>query len=148
MAIVVPFKGVLYNPKKIDDFSKVTAPPYDNISPEQQEKYYKNSPHNVIRLILGKQSPDDSNSDNRYTRGADFFKCLAHVLNRFIRGLLGARMRRNDLSVSGLQRAQGQAADSGFRVGTGHDIGNYPDRFGKLADAQGFVFSRPEPLEY
>jgi len=68
MAVVVPFKGVLYNLEKIDDFSKVTAPPYDIISPEQQERYYKNSPHNVIRLILGKQSPDDSNSDNRYTR--------------------------------------------------------------------------------
>ena len=73
MAVVVPFKGVLYNLEKIDDFSKVTAPPYDIISPEQQERYYKNSPHNVIRLILGKQSPDDSNSDNRYTRGANFF---------------------------------------------------------------------------
>ena len=37
MAIVVPFKGVFYNLEKIGDFSKVTAPPYDIISPEQQE---------------------------------------------------------------------------------------------------------------
>ena len=73
MAIVVPFKGVLYNLERIDDFSKVTAPPYDIISPEKQERYYRNSPHNVIRLILGKQFPDDSNSDNRYTRAASFF---------------------------------------------------------------------------
>lgn len=73
MAIVVPFKGVLYNPQKIDDVNKVTAPPYDIISPEQQEKYYQNSPHNVIRLILGKQFPGDTGSDNRYTRAASFF---------------------------------------------------------------------------
>ena len=73
MAIVVPFRGVLYSLEKIDDFSKVTAPPYDIISPEQQEGYYQNSPYNVIRLILGKQFPDDSDSDNRYTRAASFF---------------------------------------------------------------------------
>lgn len=74
MAIVVPFKGVLYNPEKIGDFSKVTAPPYDIISPEQQEGYYQNSPYNVIRLILGKQFPSDSPSDNRYTRAASVFE--------------------------------------------------------------------------
>ena len=73
MAIVVPFRGVLYNSRKTEDFSKVTAPPYDIISPEQQERYYQNSPHNVIRLILGKQSPDDSSTDNRYTRASVFF---------------------------------------------------------------------------
>ena len=74
MAIVIPFNGVLYDPRKVDNFNRVTAPPYDIISPEQQEGYYQNSPHNVIRLILGRQFPDDSESDNRYTRAADFFK--------------------------------------------------------------------------
>jgi uncharacterized protein (DUF1015 family) len=73
MAIVVPFRGVLYNRDEIDDFSKVTAPPYDVISPEQQERYYQSSLHNVIRLILGKQFPHDSPSDNRYTRAAGVF---------------------------------------------------------------------------
>jgi len=74
MAIVIPFRGVLYDQKKIDNFNSVTAPPYDIISPDQQEGYYEQSPHNVIRLILGRQSPDDSDSNNRYTRAADFFK--------------------------------------------------------------------------
>ena len=73
MAIVIPFKGVLYDPKKVDNFTNVTAPPYDIISPEQQEAYYNQSPHNVIRLILGKEFPDDTESNNRYTRSADFF---------------------------------------------------------------------------
>jgi len=74
MAIVIPFRGVLYDPNKVDTVNRVTAPPYDIISPEQQEGYYKHSPHNVIRLILGRQFPDDSDSNNRYTRAADFFK--------------------------------------------------------------------------
>ncbi|MBW2184481.1 MAG: DUF1015 domain-containing protein [Deltaproteobacteria bacterium] len=73
MAIVVPFRGVLYNLEKIEDFSKVTAPPYDIISPEQQEGYYQKSPYNVIRLILGKQFPHDLPEDNRYTRAAGVF---------------------------------------------------------------------------
>lgn len=73
MAIVVPFKGVLYNREKIGDCSEVTAPPYDIISPEQQEGYYQKSSYNVIRLILGKQFPSDSSSDNRYTRAASIF---------------------------------------------------------------------------
>ena len=73
MALVVPFRGVLYNLEKIEDFSKVAAPPYDIISPEQQEGYYQKSPYNVIRLILGKQFPHDSPEDNRYTRAAGVF---------------------------------------------------------------------------
>ena len=73
MAIVVPFWGVLYTRERIGDFSKVTAPPYDIISPEQQESYYQSSPYNIIRLILGKQFPHDSPSDNRYTRAASVF---------------------------------------------------------------------------
>ena len=74
MAIVVPFKGVLYNRNRVEDLGSVTAPPYDVISPEEQERYYQQSPYNVIRLILGKQYPVDSDTDNRYTRAAGFFK--------------------------------------------------------------------------
>ena len=32
MAVIAPFKGILYNPEKIGDMSKVIAPPYDVIS--------------------------------------------------------------------------------------------------------------------
>ncbi|OGQ80304.1 MAG: hypothetical protein A3F90_10705 [Deltaproteobacteria bacterium RIFCSPLOWO2_12_FULL_60_19] len=57
MAHIVPFRGILYNPKKVSDPSKVIAPPYDVISPEEQERLYKRSPYNVVRLILN-QEPD------------------------------------------------------------------------------------------
>jgi len=73
MAIIVPFRGVIYNREKIEDFGIVTAPPYDIISPEQQEGYYQKSSYNVIRLILGKKFPHDSPTDNRYTRAAGVF---------------------------------------------------------------------------
>jgi uncharacterized protein (DUF1015 family) len=73
MAIIIPFRGILYDQAKAGEFSTTTAPPYDIITPEQQEKYYEKSEHNVIRLILGKQFPDDTESNNRYTRAASTF---------------------------------------------------------------------------
>ncbi len=74
MAQIIPFRGILYNPEKIKDFSDVVAPPYDVISPQQQEQLYQRHPNNVIRLILGKIGNDDTDQNNRYTRAAAFLK--------------------------------------------------------------------------
>jgi len=51
--------------------SSLMAPPYDVISEEEQAALHDASPHNVIRLILGKKKTGDSDWDNRYTRTAD-----------------------------------------------------------------------------
>jgi uncharacterized protein (DUF1015 family) len=74
MAIVAPFKGLMYNFKTVGDPSNVVAPPYDVISEEEQDAFYQADPRNVIRLILGKRKTGDSDWDNRYTRSADCFK--------------------------------------------------------------------------
>jgi len=55
MARVAPFRGIFYNQKKIRDLAKVVAPPYDVVSPDDQEKLYKKSPYNFIRLDLNQQ---------------------------------------------------------------------------------------------
>ncbi len=73
MVDIVPFNGYLYDSKKTGPLETVIAPPYDVISPDEQEKLYEKSPHNVVRLILGKESEQDSEQDNRYTRAADTF---------------------------------------------------------------------------
>ncbi len=74
MAIMAPFKGVTYNFHQMHDFSRLTAPPYDVISGEEQIRYYEKDPKNVIRLILGKKRTGDSDWDNVYTRAADCFQ--------------------------------------------------------------------------
>jgi uncharacterized protein (DUF1015 family) len=74
MAIIAPFRGLTYNINKVANIESLIAPPYDVISEKDQDQYYKNSPYNVIRLILGKKNTGDSDWDNRYTRAADFFK--------------------------------------------------------------------------
>lgn len=74
MAKIIPFKGVIYNAKKVGDLNKVMAPPYDVIPEKYQDELYSRHPNNVIRLILGKTSPADTAQDDRYTRAASDFK--------------------------------------------------------------------------
>jgi uncharacterized protein (DUF1015 family) len=57
MVRIAPFPGVFYNPKKIRDLTRVVTPPYDVISPEEQEKLYRKSPYNFVRLDFS-QEPD------------------------------------------------------------------------------------------
>lgn len=77
MADVFPFRGLLYNQEKISNLSEVVAPPYDVISPEEQNGFYARSEYNVIRLILGKAESTDSEKNNPHTRAAAFLKkCL------------------------------------------------------------------------
>lgn len=73
MATVRPFQGILYDPKRVD-LSQVVAPPYDVISPADQRRYYRQDPHNVVRLIAGEVHPTDTPEDNKYTRAAGFFQ--------------------------------------------------------------------------
>jgi len=74
MANILPFRGIFYNREKIKELWRVLAPPFDIISREAQERYYEMSQYNVIRLILGKDFPGDSEINNRYTRAAQFFR--------------------------------------------------------------------------
>ena len=57
MVRIAPFRGLFYNHKKIRDLAKVIAPPYDVISKEEQDKLYRKSPYNFVRLDLN-QEPD------------------------------------------------------------------------------------------
>ncbi len=74
MIEVKPFHGLLYNTKVTGPLIEVTAPPYDVISPSLQESLYQKNPHNIVRLILGKEFSTDSEMDNRYSRSADTFQ--------------------------------------------------------------------------
>ena len=73
MATILPFKGLRYNPEKIKDISKVITPPYDVISKKERDDYYQLHPDNIIRLILSKELPGDDQSNNKYSRSAEFY---------------------------------------------------------------------------
>jgi uncharacterized protein (DUF1015 family) len=81
MVHIRPFKGLRYSQEKIPDLNLVVTPPYDIITPEEQEAYYQKNRYNIIRLILGKSYPDDTPTYNRYTRAARY---LADWVNQGI----------------------------------------------------------------
>jgi len=72
MAYIAPFRALRYDPQRVPPASAVTQP-YDKITPEGQERYYAASSYNLVRLILGKREPGDSDHDNVYTRAAGYF---------------------------------------------------------------------------
>lgn len=75
MATVKAFRGMRYqNQQQLD---KLVTPPYDIISPKQQEQLYNKHENNIIRLEYGKEFPEDQEKDNKYTRaGAYLHKWL------------------------------------------------------------------------
>src|SRR6202012_3967167 len=52
MARVYPFRALLYNPSLVQ-LEDVVTQPYDKITPAMQEAYYRRSPYNLVRIILG-----------------------------------------------------------------------------------------------
>ena len=73
MAQIAPFRGIAYNPVQVS-LAEVIAPPYDVLSPAQQDALYTQNTHNIVRIMLNKEEPADSETFNRYTRAADFLQ--------------------------------------------------------------------------
>ncbi len=69
MARIYPFRALRYDPARIV-MGDVVTQPYDKISPEMQQRYYDQSPYNLVRVILGKKDPVDTEESNVYTRAA------------------------------------------------------------------------------
>ena len=74
MAIVSPFRGIRYDASRVGDLSKVIAPPYDVISPEEKEALHRRHPRNIVWIDFGKDEAGDGPSANRYTRAAGYFR--------------------------------------------------------------------------
>ncbi len=74
MAIVSPFCGIRYAAAAVPDLSAVIAPPYDVISPSECETLYRKHPHNVARLILGKEGLANHEKTNFYQTAADAYR--------------------------------------------------------------------------
>jgi uncharacterized protein (DUF1015 family) len=70
MAKIVPFRGIVYNQAKAGNIADLVCPPYDIISPAEQQDLYRKSPNNVVRLEFGLTSPADNEEDNRYSRAS------------------------------------------------------------------------------
>jgi uncharacterized protein (DUF1015 family) len=83
MARIYPFRALRYDTSRVE-MEDVVTQPYDKITPEMQQRYYERSPYNLIRIILGKHEPGDTEpqeflpageqAHNVYTRAAEYLK--------------------------------------------------------------------------
>jgi uncharacterized protein (DUF1015 family) len=83
MARIYPFRALRYDTSRVH-MEDVVTQPYDKITPEMQQRYYERSPYNLIRVILGKHEPGDTEAQeflprgeqarNCYTRAAEWLK--------------------------------------------------------------------------
>ena len=72
MATIKPFRAIRYNQDKIDSINNVISQPYDRVRYGLQDQYYDLSPYNVTRIIKGKESDQDSDNNNVYTRANEY----------------------------------------------------------------------------
>ncbi|MEP6756048.1 MAG: DUF1015 domain-containing protein [Chthonomonadales bacterium] len=70
MAEVAPIHGIHYKVSEIGSLDKVIGPPYDVLTPEDQDALYAKSPHNFVRIMLNKAEPGDNEANSTYTRAA------------------------------------------------------------------------------
>ena len=83
MARIYPFRALRYDTSRVR-MEDVVTQPYDKITPEMQQRYYELSPYNLIRIILGKHEPGDTDpleflaageeAHNCYSRAAEYLK--------------------------------------------------------------------------
>src|SRR5438874_7108880 len=71
MAEIQPFAGILYDPSLAGSLEQVVCPPYDVISPEEQEALYQRDPHNFVRIILNRSKSGDDELST-YRRAGQF----------------------------------------------------------------------------
>ena len=73
MAIVKPFKGIIFNSNSGSDVSDKVSPPYDVINPKLQTELYIKDPDNIVRIILGKEESTDE-GDEIYQRASGYYQ--------------------------------------------------------------------------
>jgi len=73
MADIHPFRAFRYDPQQVSPAQVVTQP-YDKITPALQDHYYAASPHNLVRIILGRREENDNPANNVYSRAAAHFR--------------------------------------------------------------------------
>ncbi|HSS36857.1 MAG TPA: DUF1015 domain-containing protein, partial [Patescibacteria group bacterium] len=72
MPEIRPFRGLRFEPDVVGDLAAVISPPYDVISPADQQRLLARDPRNVVRLDLPPDELGDG-PDDRYRRAARTF---------------------------------------------------------------------------
>jgi len=91
---IKPFRGYRHGIGHELDLSKVVAPPYDQISPETQERLYALSPDNIVRVSYPRDAPSAGESADKYCgRNETLDACSPKVCGRARSGRRSTRTR-------------------------------------------------------
>ena len=63
MALIYPFQGYRYNKQIVGDLNLAVTQPYDKISQELQQDYYRRSPYNVVRITKNQEKNIQQDTD-------------------------------------------------------------------------------------
>ena len=70
MAVIAPFRGIVYNREKAGDMSMLVAPPCGVVSAEEQARFQQCHPCNAMNLDFGAARPDDDHPFDWHLRAA------------------------------------------------------------------------------
>src|SRR4030043_448972 len=103
---IKPFKAFRFDAEVVGDAGKCIAPPYDVISPDQQQALYERNEYNIVRIIKGKTAPSDTDDDNTYTRAAEYFNSWTEkgILKQDAEEAVYAYVQNFDLAGTAFQR--------------------------------------------
>ena len=73
MADILSFRAFRYDRQQVP-LAHVVTQPYDKITPALQDRYYAASPHNLVRILLGRREAGDDAENNVYSRAAAYFR--------------------------------------------------------------------------
>jgi uncharacterized protein (DUF1015 family) len=68
---IEPFKGYRFGIDRVRDVSQVVAPPYDQISPEIQDRLYAMHPYNIVRVSYPRDEPGPGEVADKYERAGE-----------------------------------------------------------------------------
>lgn len=74
MATVAPFKGLRFNPEKVENLEEVVTPPYDVISEEDGARFLGKNIYNMIQLDLRNASQAAAGDRERYRKARELFE--------------------------------------------------------------------------
>ena len=74
MALIAPFRGLRYNPDRIDNMEEVVTPPYDVIDEKAHAALIRKNPYNMVQLDLSKHFEQNVPLDERYARARNLFE--------------------------------------------------------------------------
>ena len=74
MAILKPFRGVLYDPARVGDLSEVLCPAFDSMTPELHQDLLRRSPYNAARLELIRPGATEPAPEAEYRKAGSLWR--------------------------------------------------------------------------